>query len=507
MVDTTFDPTKDSWGKGEPIPAGMPSADAGVSTTPSSPTNAPSPAAMPSVGGSDDLKSITAGLADIERAKINAETRAYGGIEGQMGKDLKAVEEARKNAGVEPGTLKPWNEKMEAAKYETDPIAAFGSIGSVMGILASAFTHEPLVNAMSASAAAINAIKQGDKDAYNHAYKAWEANTKLALEKHKIQHEQFEDAITLLKTNMAAGEAKARLLAAKFGDQKSLFLLENGMDKDLIELQTARQTAALKMEQMLPKIQENNAIISGLFAKGYDPKHPTSPESQKALHDWQMEQAQIKHMGSALGGGILTPGRQQAAAIQERMQEIKAKHPEMPDSDAYTQAAQEIKTQTATPTGNRLDELKGKENQVDNALHITDEIDQMLLRHKFITGLGGNLTRPPEIIANILGSNETDREQFKRLVQEMRLMAPRILLDTRGRPISAEAERVNDIIAGLSPGDTGPNTIRAYVELRDQLNRIKGQLKERQGPAAPSHEEAPVAPKAEKGWDAYPTVH
>ena len=75
------------------------------------------------------------------------------------------------------------------------------------------------------------------------------------------------------------------------------------------------------------------------------------------------------------------------------------------------------------------------------------------------------------------------------MVGEMQMVAPRILLDTNGRPMGAEAERLNTIIAGLRPGDTGPNTIRAYMDLRDQLELIKqryrARLKETTPDAAP----------------------
>jgi hypothetical protein len=479
-----------SWAKGEPIPADMPSADVGT----------------PATAGDK----ATAGLANIQRQQMVESAKVYGGITSGIDKDMAAVEEARKHSGVEAGELKPWDADKEAAKRQTDPIAAFGSFGSVFGILASAFTHAPLESALNASAAAINAIKQGNAQDYDRAHKAWEENTKLALDKHKIQHEAYTDAITLLKTNMAAGEAKMRVLAARFGDQKTLMMLDNGMSKEVIELQAARQKLALQLEENLPKIQMANAQMSRLFALGYNPKQPTTQKSQEALMQFQQEQAKLKQMSHAWGtAGVQTPGRQQAQAIQERMhnlqEQAKAEGKTLTDDDAYSMATRQIKLETAVPTGSRIDELKGKINQVHLAKTTIGHIEDMLKKHNAITGLGGTVTRPAEVVTNIFGGDETDRKQFQRWVSELQEIAPRILLDSKGRPLSSEAGRVENIIAGLQFGDTTANTARAYFEFKKVLDQIEGGLSERiQGTPAAA---APAAPKVEKGWDAYPAVH
>ena len=479
-----------SWAKGEPIPADMPSAD--VTT--------PAPA-----GGS-----VTSGLADIERKQMAAAGNVYGQITSGIDKDMAAVEEARKHAGVDP-ELKPWNADKESAKYQTDPIAAFGSFGSVMGILASTFTHAPLESAMNASAAAMNAIKQGDEKAYTRAYQAWQQNTKVALDNHKIQHEAYADAITLLKTNMAAGEAKMRVLAARFGDEKTLFLLEHGMSKEVMELQDARAKLALEIARSQPimdKLLQDRARLKFL---GWDENNPTTEKSQNALMQFQKEQAQLKQMSHAWGaGGVMTPGRQQAAAIQERMQHLqeqaKAEGKALSEDDAYSEATRQIKMETAVPTGNKLDELKGKINQVQLAKTTIGHIEDMLKKHNAITGLGGTVTRPAEVVTNVFGGNETDRKQFQRWVSELQEIAPRILLDTKGRPLSSEAGRVENIIAGLQFGDTTANTARAYYEFRKVLDQIEGGLHSRMqvGPA----EAAPADPKPEGDWwKSAPRVH
>lgn len=210
--------------------------------------------------------------------------------------------------------------------------------------------------------------------------------------------------------------------------------------------------------------------------------------------------------------GNLTLDRQIAASAATHKEELKKEHPdwtnEKLDSEAMKYASK-LKTTAAAPSGNRIDDLKGKLHQVAMAKELTTNIDRMLQKHGAISGVGGTLTRTAEVISNILGSSATDRKQFQRWVLEMQEIAPRILLDTKGRPLGSEAGRINGIIAGLSPGDTGPNTIRAYIEFRKVLDDTQKDLERRIGGA--SQEQAPPAAKSGEDWwkspAAGPVVH
>jgi hypothetical protein len=134
----------------------------------------------------------------------------------------------------------------------------------------------------------------------------------------------------------------------------------------------------------------------------------------------------------------------------------------------------------------------------------------LLLKHKFITGLGGSITRPVEALGNILGSNETDRKQFQRVATELKEWGQQVLSDRTGRPLSQEAKDAAVVFAGLNPGDTGPNTIRAITELRPVIKRIKEQIQARgqgRGPVSGSGEtsEPPATSGSDNDWlKAYP---
>jgi hypothetical protein len=213
-----------------------------------------------------------------------------------------------------------------------------------------------------------------------------------------------------------------------------------------------------------------------------------------------LERAIEKVKGSKTGVGLITDDRMRAKDTNAIVEEEHAKHPYWKPEDVAAfraETSRRLKVQGAAPSGNRLDELKGKENQVDMALGIAQKIDALLLKRAAITGLGGIFTRPPEAIADMLGSSQTDRAEFKRLVLEMQELAPRLLLDTKGRPLGSESSRVNGIIAGLAVGDTKANTLRAYKDFEDTLKEIKRGLRERQGTGS----EKPKSDSGDRWWD------
>ena len=518
--------------------------------------------------GGASLDSLTKGLANTQREKIAATDKVASGIEGQLGADQARVQKAFKDEGFSPNDLKPWNEEQESAKRRTDPIAAFGSFGSVFGILASAFTHAPMENALNASAAAMTAIKDGDALGYERAKDAWEKNNKLALDRHKIQHEAYQDAATLMQTNLGAGEAKMRMLASKFGDQKTLMLLDAGLSEDAMKLMESRDKLATslnknrnsmllentKMQDLIsdPRYKEpagspgkaqlinewnsrwNGKSMAQPEAEAYASyikAHPDATPEERAdyIHTLRMrkemtpEQTAINayidqnpdasaddikkfvvELKAGGKGSQRQPKPEEAEIVRRRDEKVKAG---MEPAQAYAEAVQEVKRSGAVPTANRMDELDSKISRIDYMKSTIDKTVDLLKKHKAITGLGGTVTRPMEAIGNVFGSNETDRKQFERYIAELQEWAPRVLTDSNGRPLSAEAGKIASIIAGLKIGDTSANTARAYAELVPLLDRIQGDLKKRRGgptsSAAPATEEKT---KPKPSWMSAPEV-
>jgi hypothetical protein len=182
------------------------------------------------------------------------------------------------------------------------------------------------------------------------------------------------------------------------------------------------------------------------------------------------------------GGASLTNERVINRDAEAHKQQMAKEHPDWDeakleaDRDKYVK---ERKIATTAPTATNLDTIRGKQDRITNMDHTIDEVEALLKKHNALTGLGGKITRPAEVVGNIFGSNETDRKQFERYVAELQEWAPAALNDRNGRPLSSEASKIQTIIAGLNLGDTTANTARAYAELRPLLKTIKQQLEAR----------------------------
>lgn len=187
-------------------------------------------------------------------------------------------------------------------------------------------------------------------------------------------------------------------------------------------------------------------------------------------------------MGGLGAGASLTNERVINADAEKHKEQMRKEHPEWDearltkDRDKYVK---DRKIATTAPTATNLDTIRGKTDRVTNMEHAVDQVEELMKKHNALTGLGGKITRPAEVVGNIFGTNDTDRKQFERFVSELQEWAPNALNDRNGRPLSSEASRIQTIIAGLNLGDTTANTARAYAELRPLLKTIKEQLQAR----------------------------
>ena len=230
-----------------------------------------------------DTKAITGKLADIDKERIGAIDRSERQSAGALAQINKIGQAQIHATGVMAEKLKPWDEEAETAKHRTDPIVAFGSLGSVLGILASAFTHAPMENALNASASAMNAIRANDDKMYERAHTAWQDNMSLAVKRFNLEQTGYKDAVELMKTNMAAGSEKLKMEMMKYGWEQGLVLHEAGLDDKLFEAIEARGKAVASMGDIQQKIVHNNAYMSDAHRLGFDSTNPTSAKSIEAI--------------------------------------------------------------------------------------------------------------------------------------------------------------------------------------------------------------------------------
>ena len=521
-------------------------------------------------------RDLTEGLGALYERKIGADDAISAATERRAEYDRQQMQRAFEQTGYEAAhALKPWDAKEEERKTRYDPIEAFGSIGSVFGILASAFTHAPMANALNASAAAMEAVRAGKEDEFKKHFDAWKANNDLAVKRFEMERQHFTDAATLMDRDLAAGSRLASLNALRFGDQKAKMLLDNGMIKEWYELQESRAklgeenirlNTEITQDSLRRKVLETDpgwkvgqeqdpskppvdprlVAVRRLeaFNRAYGVKetpqqelmgrwffeHPegTAEEAADFYKDTFVRQPQtlsaqqfqavddlvenekipreeaIRRVTQAsakpASAGQPGMGKEEALAVEELLRA----NPGM----KRTEAIAEVKRSAATITGNKADDIRSRVDLFDNSNTKIDAALDTLNRHALSAGLAGRVTRMGERVGNIFGSNDTDREQFMRDIKYLQTLAPQLLTDRHGRPLSSEAGSISDIIGGLSLGDTTANTIRALEEVKRLYAKMREDNTKRLGgtwtPAPASS--APAAPASGGSWRSAPLV-
>lgn len=175
----------------------------------------------------------------------------------------------------------------------------------------------------------------------------------------------------------------------------------------------------------------------------------------------------------------MKPDSKSAAAVKmqktlARAKELQEQNPELSETEAFTKANREMAVEGSAPSGNRIDDLRSKYDQTDNAIKKSEKVLDFLSKYKGGAGLLGKIMRGEEVATNILGiSTQSDRAQMRRDVSELQEYVGKIITDANGRPLKSAQDKVDAVVAGLNAGDTGPNTIRAYKELVAELKKRK----------------------------------
>jgi hypothetical protein len=506
-----------------------------------------------------NVQNLTAQLQDVYQRKVTAEKQAGDLNLAQLQHDRNQAATMLHAEGIGPDTNLKWDARAKSAEYSTNPMEAFGSFASVFAILASSFTRAPMANALNGAAAAMNAIKANDDKGYQRGYEAYKSNAELAMKRQQMQHEQYQDALELMKVDATIGQARMTATAARFGDEIVLRELQNGFNPAIEKLIEDRSNNALRMAEVLPRMEELNLKVQAVqrvqeARKGGDPgelaaamqnlrdvqsgfsaagartlspdqeftqryfvEHPDATPEQFGK-DYDTYKAG-QHQGAS-GSTANIPGRAQQAEINERQKEYEkeniAKGMSATEArkNAYDRASREVQM-VKPPTPNQITKMQA---QVDLYSQNEKEIDEaldLLAKPKWEAGLGGRVARVAEHVENVLGfSNDTDRTQFMRTIQYLRLMGGRLLTETSGRPLSLESHASGDVIGGTSLGDTKANVERSlrkvlelYAHNRQQIEKqIKGDWKspdDESGTPAPAATPAAKPPAKNDWWSQY----
>ena len=527
------------------------------------PAASPTPDATASLPGAvspESAADVQNKLADLKRRQMESTRSGVDATADQLRSNQARVDQAYEASRPSPDMLKPWDQKAKQNEYRTDPVDAFGSIGSIFAMLVPAFVGLPLSESLNAGAAAINAVHASDQQAYDRDYKSWKDNTDLALKRHEVMRQAYNDSILKMNTDLNAGRSMLELNARKFNDEQALMMLEAGLDPDLNKLIDARNKSAIELasakdawelqhekttdllrdpEYLLARNTGNKEAMARIIQKHSERWAPGGASqlrydftkdyinSQKAknpdytpedLLRWGREAAEAQEAGT--DNKRMTGPQADREELEKRKKAIMEADPSIGEIKATDMARQQMLRSKTVPSGNQINRMRSDLKSVGAAIDIVKENLDFLKTHSFPAGAMGQIMRGAEIAGNITGlGTATDRAQFRRRVLELQEIAPRIFLDQAGRPLASAQKKIDAIIAGLNAGDTGPNTIRAYEELLKEFEdygsnkrlRIEQPYSENEVPQVPSSTgQRATAPeptrKFSKPWDRDPVI-
>ncbi|HSV26155.1 MAG TPA: hypothetical protein VLJ17_24415 [Xanthobacteraceae bacterium] len=475
------------------------------------------PSANPYAGKS--LDELVAMPNDLQRLgvsnlgeKINRDEAISAATKRAASEHSAEMQHWHKAEGAQLNDLKPWDIRTERQKYAYDPIEAFGSFASVFAIAASAFTKTPMENALNGAAAAMNAVRDGKEHEYNLAHQAWQENTKLAIERGKMMHEQYQEALEMMKTDYERGTQMMKESATRYGDIQALTLLEHGYDMKWFETIDARNKSVVGMQKaldadlqnegtsMIQSVLKSDKRFYGtpqekfqLYKQIFQPKetaeelaiqaelakNPTAPPERWAEIHRSFLPAYLT--GESGGKGLAGIERKIVLDhVAQKQQEAASAGKEWTTKDEENALAEGLRfakqAGAAGITGNQMVKGETQIGHFDEASGKVDKILSLINKHTLPVGAPGAAARLGEKLSNILGSNATDRAELESAISELKLIAPRLLLDANGRPLSAEHAEVDKIIRGLNFGDTTANTIRRMQELKAEFGRLREAL-------------------------------
>lgn len=158
------------------------------------------------------------------------------------------------------------------AQPENNPFQRFGSFASVLGIFASALTKGHIIDALDASATAMNAERKNDIDAYKQAYQQWQDKSELALKKHESDSKDLSNILDVWKTDSSLANAKLKAWAAMNGSKAAKAVADVGSAEELAKLIASQNNASMKMKLAMKTIALRNEQMDKIRAEVYEKK-------------------------------------------------------------------------------------------------------------------------------------------------------------------------------------------------------------------------------------------
>jgi hypothetical protein len=177
----------------------------------------------------------------------------------RLERDRADMQRYRRATEVSEGQIpQPWNADKERAERMQTPMERFGNAATIFAMIASQFTRTPMISALNAGAAAMNALNERDEKGYQAAHQAWKDNTDLAIKRFEMQEKMFNQSQHLFDTDIKAWTAQQLASAAMYKDETAQALLKQGMFPEYFE---SMKTQAAGIKQMAEARHSQDVIF------------------------------------------------------------------------------------------------------------------------------------------------------------------------------------------------------------------------------------------------------
>ena len=194
--------------------------------------------------------------AEMDKARADADAKAQKAQSIQSAREqLKLMLDALKKKESIPDDAPP--------DYKPQsPLEKFGSLSSMLGIFASAFTRTPVVNALNASASAMKAIDAGDVEGYNRAYEKWKTHSELVMKRTQMDLERLKDILDIQDKDLSLSLAQSTAFAAERGWKAVGLNAQAGDLEGLAKLYESTGKALSGYKEQMDMLKEYNERLS-----------------------------------------------------------------------------------------------------------------------------------------------------------------------------------------------------------------------------------------------------
>lgn len=194
----------------------------------------------------------------------------------------------------------------------TSLVEEWGSPAMLLALLGSAFTRQPLTNALNAGAAVMRAYQQRDFDGAKQAQEEWKSNTDTALKLYGLQAKSYEDSLKAIRSGsgdaIKDAVANLRAMAVAYNDRPLMDMLSAGRYDMAIDREDRLQKNAdelrTKTDTINAGLNKQNALYTAMGTldtakKAFEAAQKSGNQETIASAQKAYEDAQAAYKGAA----------------------------------------------------------------------------------------------------------------------------------------------------------------------------------------------------------------